>query len=582
MKTFFYFLSILSFVYPLYAQPLSETDQAVESEIEAGEKVIDIVVEVDSAETVSEPEVLPTFLSKEEEITALRALNDSIVSREEQRDALFRRMEAAIDPIQREQMVPELEELTKKITELKRNFQKMVVRTADTSIFETKVKKEFNWQTELGQIIEPLLAEIKDATKDSRELGEINIQLELGQERLAASEASLKSIAPLLEEASDPELVERLERLKDLWETRKQDAQNQIALAELQLKEREENKEPAIEQAQQAASDFLKSSGLNLLLGILVLGAVFLGMGAIQRAWSRFRPTRKKGRSFSTRLSSLVWSILTVLLAVGGMIGTFNAQGDILLVSISVLFLFGVGWAAMKTLPGMIDQFRMMLNMGAVREDERLIYEGLPWKVNAISFRTELLNPLLNGGTLTLPTRMLAGMLSRPPGPDEEWFPSKKDDWVLLSDGTFGKVSYQTPSSVQIVPPGGSQKVYNTLQYMDLSPMVLSTGFRREIFFGIDYQLISDATTRIPQAMEKYLQEVLEKRLGENLNHLEVQLAEAGDSALKLCVLVDCKGDAASQWPYIPMWVHTALVDLCNQNGWGIPFPQLQIHTDSK
>lgn len=566
------FILLLVFAAPLWAQPPSETASSLPA---------DPIIPISQAVETGVIPVPPTFFSKDEEIAALRALNDSITRREEQRDAIYQRMQAAIDPIQREGMVPELQSVNEKITELNQSFQNMVVRSADISIFETEIEKEFNWQAELGQIVEPLLAEIKNATKDSRELGEINKQLALGRERLAASEAALKSMAPLLEAATDPELIDRLEKLKELWTSRQNDARNQITLAELQLKERQSNKEPAIEQAQKAASNFLKSSGLNLGLGIFVLGAVFLIMGALQRAWSRFRPTRKKGRSFSTRLSGLLWSILTVLLAVAGMIGTFNAKGDILLVSISVLFLFGVGWAAMKTLPGMIDQFRMMLNMGAVREDERLMYEGLPWKVNAISFRTELLNPLLNGGTLTLPTRMLAGMLSRPPGPDEEWFPSKKDDWVILSDGTFGKVSYQTPSAVQIVLPGGSHKIYHTLQYMELSPMVISTGFRREIFFGIDYKHIADATTLIPEAMKAHLEDVLEKRLADNIHHIDVQLAEAADSALKLCIIVDCKGEAAPKWAYIPMWVQMALVDLCNQNEWSIPFPQLQVHTDT-
>ena len=568
-----YLLIFLCLSLPLFAQPLGNSvptaeNQEVDSDL------------LESKETEPAVEPPPTFLSKENEIAALRALNDSITLRERQRDAIFQQMNAAIDPIQRENMVPELREVSEKITDLNRSFQKMVVRT-DTSIFETEIKKEFNWQAELGQIIEPLLAEVKNATKDSRKLGELHLQLAKGRERLSTSEAALESIKPLLIEATEPKLKARLDQLNDLWLTRQNDAQNQITLAELQLNERESNKEPAIEQAQKAASDFLKSSGLNLLLGLLVLGGVFLVMGSSQRAWSRFRPTRKKGRSFSTRLSSLIWSILTVLLAIGGMIGMFNARGDILLVSISVLFLFGVGWAAMKTLPGMIDQFRLMLNMGAVREDERLVYEGLAWKVNAISFRTELLNPLLNGGTFTLPTRMLAGLLSRPPGPDEEWFPSKKDDWVLLSDGTFGKVSYQTPSSVQIIPPGGSHKIYTTLQYVDLSPMVLSTGFRKEVLFGIDYQHIAESVSIIPERMQKELQEKLSERLEENLEHVAVQLAGAGDSALKLAVIVDCKGEAASTWPFISMWVHACLVDLCNREGWGIPFPQLQIHSDT-
>ncbi len=565
-----HFILSLCLLFPLFAQEDLPVENPAAPPALAEEST---AVEPAPAETP------PVFTNLDDELESLRALNDSITLREEKRDDLYAQRNAAIDPIQKEKLVPELEKVNKEIAELNFRLQSIAVRT-DVSIFEDAPKKEFNWQDELGQLLEPLLAEINAATKDSRELGKLTSQLELNQERLAAAEQALKSLEPLLAESTDPELTSRLTQLQEKWQGLYDDAQNQITFAELQLKQREEDKQPAIEGAKAAASGFLKSSGLNLVLGISVFIIVFLVMGWIARAWNKYRPSRKKGRSFSNRLSSLLWTMLTMLLALGGLIGTFNARGDILLLSVSLLFLLGVGWGAMKTLPGMIELFRMMLNMGAVREDERLVYEGLPWKVNSISFRTELINPLLNGGVLTLPTRMLVGLLSRPLGTDEEWFPSKKEDWVILADGTYGKVSYQTPSSVQIIPPGGSQRVYTTLQYMELSPTVLSTGFRREVFFGIDYRHIADATSLIPETMEKHLQQTLENRLGENLQHLQVQLAEASDSALKLCIIVDCKGDAADQWPYLPMWIQMSLVDLCNQKGWSIPFPQLHVHTD--
>jgi hypothetical protein len=234
----------------------------------------------------------------------------------------------------------------------------------------------------------------------------------------------------------------------------------------------------------------------------------------------------------------------------------------------------------MKTLPAFIEQFRMMLNMGAVREDERLIYDGLPWKVNAISFRSELVNPLLDGGVLHLPTPMLVGLLSRPPGKNEEWFPSRAQDWVTLSDGTFGRIAYQTPSAVQITAPGGSQRVIPTLQYLELCPTVLSTGFRKEITFGIDYSHQSAAIQDIPGKMESCVTEALKGHLGDALTHLSVHFSEAADSSLNFTVWVDCDGKAAPHWPTIPMWTQQALVELCNREGWGIPFPQLQVHTD--
>jgi hypothetical protein len=78
--------------------------------------------------------------------------------------------------------------------------------------------------------------------------------------------------------------------------------------------------------------------------------------------------------------------------------------------------------------------------------------------------------------------------------------------------------------------------------------------------------------------MQTHLQAVLEKRLGKALQHVQVDLREASDSALTYGILVDCGPDAGQHWLMIPRWVQTALVDLCNQKGWTIPFPQLQIH----
>ncbi|WFB34333.1 hypothetical protein P3T73_09185 [Kiritimatiellota bacterium B12222] len=518
-------------------------------------------------------------LSMKEELATLSALNDSIEIREQQRANIYTRMKNAEDPVEREKMLPELQKVNSQLSELYKDFQKIAVKT-DFSDFEKEAPKEFNWQTELGQLLEPFMKEMKAATKDSREMGELQDKLEEATTKKKTSLEALESLKPLLAAEQNPQVKQRLIGLNDLWNDRLRTAENNITTSEYQINLRQKDKESPLEQAKGMASGFVRTRGLNLLFGMLAFGGIFLVMNGIQSLWSKYRPSRKKGRSFSARLSSLIWKILTLIIAIGAMLATFNATGDWFLVSLTILFLLGVGWAGMKTLPGMVELFRMMLNMGAVREDERLIYEGLPWKVNSISFRTELLNPLLNGGVLTLPTRMLVGLVSRPEGDDEEWFPTKKDDWVQLSDGVFGKVAYQCPSNVQIVTPGGSQKVYKTIQYMELAPMTLSTGFRKEVVFGIDYSHVNDAVTFIPKTMKEHLKGVLSQKLGDNLNHLDVFLENASESAIQFCVIVDCKGEAASQWPYLSMWVQTALVALCNEQGWKIPFPQLQLHTD--
>ncbi len=226
---------------------------------------------VPEAQAQAQPQPLPTpALSKEEEMISLRALNDSITRREKQRDDIYIQMQAAKDPIERDKLVPELTKINEEIATLSHRFQTIAVHT-DISAFEEEPEKEFNWQEELGQLLQPLMAEMKAATKDSRELGELNEQLAINQERRKTAAAALNSLEPLINEATDPELVSRLQDLQSTWHGRLDDAVNQITVTEIQLKQRQTEKESLLERSKGMASGFVRTRGLNLLLGVLAL-----------------------------------------------------------------------------------------------------------------------------------------------------------------------------------------------------------------------------------------------------------------------------------------------------------------------
>jgi len=176
---------------------------------------------------------------------------------------------------------------------------------------------------------------------------------------------------------------------------------------------------------------------------------------------------------------------------------------------------------------------------------------------------------------------MVVGMISRPNGQNEEWFPCRKDDWILLSDGTYGKVTWQAPSGVQLTKPGGSQKTYPTTEVLSLHPSVLTTGFRIETAFGVDYSHLSLVDT-IAKTLERDLLSTLTSWLGENcVQHVEVRLASAGDSALVFHTISDFKGEAAEEWERIPRRTQEALVASCVRESWAIPFPHMQLQFPS-
>jgi hypothetical protein len=101
-------------------------------------------------------------------------------------------------------------------------------------------------------------------------------------------------------------------------------------------------------------------------------------------------------------------------------------------------------------LPRFMTEARMLLDMGPVREGERVLFNGISWQVKALNMYSILVNPELQGGLLRLPLSELSGMISRPDDPEEPWFPTRKGDFVMLNDGTFGQVLLQTPEVVQL------------------------------------------------------------------------------------------------------------------------------------
>lgn len=438
------------------------------------------------------------------DLVSLSALQDSLRARERQQEELRARMRAADDELQRAEIRRELEDATERVNELRRQFRRIALST-DVGVFETQEEQEFDWQQEAIKFVRPILAMLENLTAETREIAELQDRLDLQTRKRDTARRAVDNLDRLLEDDMDEDLRQRLTTEREVWKGHLRDAENQITAAQNSLDQIMAEREDPVGRARGAASNFIRTTGRNLTYGILSFLVVYLGMRGIYKAIRYLKPAKKKGRSFSTRLFTLIWTLMGVIFGIGAMLTVFNVTGDLFLLSLTIVFLVGTAWAAMKTLPQFVELFRMMLNMGAVKEDQRLVLDGIPWKVESISFATHLVNPLLDGGEMTLPTRMIVGMYSRLPGTHEEWFPSKEKDWVVLSDGTYGRVAHQTPSVVEVVELGGSQKMIPTSEYFKHSPTVLSKGFRREVVFGLDYSLREKAVREIPGKMNAHL-----------------------------------------------------------------------------
>jgi hypothetical protein len=256
----------------------------------------------------------------------------------------------------------------------------------------------------------------------------------------------------------------------------------------------------------------------------------------------------------------------------------FYVVEDWVLFSLSLLLLIGILWTLRQALPRYLHQIQTFLNIGAVREGERLLLDGLPWQVRQINVFCTLFNPTAEL-TQRVPIDTLVDLKSRPARHDEPWFPCKKGDWVILSDGVRGKVIGISPELVQLVERGGSQLTYQTGDFLAKSPRNLATNFRIKEFIGISYKLQAEATNQIPETLHAYIQGRIEQEgYGEKLLNMRVEFAQANTSSLDLAVIADFEGELGDLYNRLRRAIQRWCVDACSEYGWEIPFPQMTLH----
>ncbi len=533
--------------------------------------------EADAAPTTPEPAVqsekpLGSVTALREVQRGLDALNQRIATVTEQRAATKDEAEA-------KRLEESLAQLELRATELRRDLE-----TIATGLNPEELKKaeqvETTWSEDLREVVSPALDAMRDLTEDSRETQELRERIAVLKEQRSRAERAVTNLRTNIQSVTDEELREQLKEYLRDWEVRLTESDSQLKVAEYQLKEKTDNAPSIFDAASSGLASFFRNRGLNLLVAAIVLIAIIFGGRYAHRMIVRYGPMHKKDRlrSFGTRLFDLSWSVGTALLAVIGLLVTFYLFDDWVLLSISIIFLFGLAWAGKETLPQFFEQGKLLLNLGPVRESERIVYEGVPWKVGRLGFYTDLTNPALDSAVIRLSANDLLGMHSRPLNSIEPWFPTEEDDWVIIG-GEHGKVVKQTPEYVRVLQLGGARITYPASDFIAAAPVNLSYNFRINVVFGIDYMHQKISTTKVPTIFENHILKGLCELLDqEQVISVKAEFASANASSLDYEIIADFSGKAASKYRKINRAIQRLCVEVCNEHGWNIPFTQITVH----
>ena len=451
----------------------------------------------------------------------------------------------------------------------------------DMAALRDERPRDYDLQAEIVRLLQPLVRALSRATEGPRQIQEIKDQQLRLQGQLANATKALAMLERAQVEAEaqaadDRILLLELALARDHWrqQTAALRAESKVLAAHLESLERE--RAPISETLAEGVAAFLRERGLSVLLAAAAAAVALLTLRLVQRGTTA--ALLRARRRLPVRLVEVAFQALSGVVAALCVVGVFYARGDFELVALAIVFLIGLGWALSRTLPALFEQMRLLLNAGAVREGERLLIDGVPYRVDAIRTFSRLVNPELQGGVLRLPLKDLVGRASRPLVEGEPWFPCRVGDWLALGQGQFGLVQSQTPEQVVLLVDR-APRCLRTADFLASQPRNLSRGFLLSVTFGLDYRHQREVVQQIPERLQARLREQLAREKGgSDLLDAVVEFAAASSSSLDLQAICRFGGAAAEHRRSLERAMQRILVLACTEAGWSIPFPQLTIH----
>lgn len=474
-----------------------------------------------------------------------------------------------------------LEKSEKKLKGTTINIENIAADT-DLSLLRVSKTRPFNLQKEIFSLLEPALKEMKHATSDVRLKSNLREKVTYYEQREPIAKKALKNIAALNRVNKNPKIKNALIKMNRNWSKQLVFIQSEIQAKQLQLFKLEAQERTFTEKSESYFKEFFQRRGWTLIQALLSIILVVILSRLAHRLITRIiKGYRAENRSVKLRVIDILHRFITFLFVIIAPMIVFYIEEDWVLFSLGILFLIAFAWTLRLAIPRYWGQLELFLNVGPVREGERIELNGIPWQVKNINMYSLLENPT-TGLTQRIDIDDLVDLRSRPIGTNEPWFPCKRGDWVHLSDGMRGKVTGISLEFIQMIQRGGAVSTYQMADFLALSPKNLSKSFRIKETIGVSYAHQSISTSDIVEILQKAINDrAVEEGYKDDIQNIRVEFESAADSSLNLVVIADFKGTVADIYTRLRRAIQRWSVDTCTENGWEIPFPQLTVHKDS-
>ncbi|BHH83621.1 hypothetical protein [Desulforhopalus sp. 52FAK] len=537
-----------------------------------------------STDSTVAPQELPTIEPGNDVTTMLTSLLELQNNLKEQIRISQKKLTNSKSESEKSVIKEEISQLDRQLSETVNDFER-IATGVEPALFVEKKPETFSWKNELATLVEPAIKELKRFTIRSRQKSDLKDKI--AELRLLETTAiqAVDHLEVVLKETEDKQVGKEIKALQPEWLNIQKRLGNKLELAERELAHLKTQEFSFIESTSNSLREFFRNRGLYLFSAILAFFVILMSCRLLYRllakALLRLSSTNEQ-RSLKLRFLYVVFQVLSVVLAVIGLFFVLYLAEDWFLLSMAIIFFLGLAWTIRQALPKLWQQGRLMLNIGSVREGERIMLHGVPWKVESINVFSRLVNPSL-GVELRLPIEDLISLISRPYNQDEPWFPCKKGDWVVVGSSSRARVVSLSHEQVELVERGGRRITYPTETFLQACPANLSRNFRIRVTFGLSYEVQDEVTSTIPKVLKDFLElKIAEEGYDKCCLNLQVEFFQANSSSLDLIILADFEGRMADLYKRLERAIQRWCVDCCTQNDWEIPFPQLTVHRAEK
>lgn len=265
------------------------------------------------------------------------------------------------------------------MAELLSSIEKIATGGIELDLISDQKSQGFDWQKELEEVFKPLIYELKNLTERPRNIERLRTQIAFFEERLPNAINAVERLSRSAQSAQTPELQKELKRIEVRWRNRRDEIENKLKVATFELEQILAPESVKESDPLAALTEFFSGRGLSILLAIAAFSLTYYLLRIFHRVYERrVSSSVKRQKIFVARVVSLVFTVVSVFAALLATMIVLSIRGDWLLLGLMLIVLVAVALGLRHSIPRYVDEARILLNLGPVRENERVNYNGLP------------------------------------------------------------------------------------------------------------------------------------------------------------------------------------------------------------